>query len=51
MKNDEEDDVGCGFEAKHVLNDEDVVVKDDEATNSYEMRITEPSTVHLLNDY
>ena len=43
VKNDEKDDEGRGSESKHVLDDVDVVVEEDEADHTDEVRITESS--------
>ena len=43
VKNDEKDDEGCGSESKHVLEDVNEVVEENEADHTDEVRITESS--------
>ena len=51
VKNDEKDDEGCGSESKHVLEDVDVVIEEDETDHTDKVRIAESSQAHLLNNY
>ena len=47
MEDNEQDDVGCGLEGEHELEDIDIVVEDDETDHSYEMRVEQSATTHF----
>ena len=48
MEGDEESDIWCGFKSQHELEHEDVVVEGDEADDSYEVWVDQPTTVHYF---